>query len=44
MTWLDYESQRSRSEQAYVCGGEGIHINAGASKSVSDNDYFMLGI
>jgi len=26
--------QRSRSQQAYVCGGEGIHVDSGASKFI----------
>jgi len=33
MTWLDFGGQRSRSQQAYICGGKGIHIDAGALKS-----------
>jgi len=35
MTWLDFEGQKLRSKQAVECrGGEGIHVDAGASKSI----------
>jgi len=35
LTWLDAGGQRSRSEQAQVCGGKDIHTDTEASNSSS---------
>jgi len=34
MTWLDFRVQRSRSQQAEVCRGLGIHVDVWLSKSI----------